>query len=389
MTITRVCYANRDDAARSLDFKPGVDVNAALDRGLRSSTENIEAHLHRKFYPYDATLFWDWPNQGGSGGGQYASPWRLWFDQYDCVVLTALASGGLAIPLNAVFLEPVNRRPDWPATYLELDRSQSVAFGGNAQTPQHSISGTGTWGFTAAADSVATLASNVGQNDTAITVSNGASVGAGDLVILGYGQGTAPYPAAAGYAGALAPVTGERILVTDKTAVAAGLTLSGAGCTSEVNSDNQLSVTGAGTAPQQGETVQVDGEQMLVESVAGGVATVIRAWNATTITTHSTGAAVYAYRSLSVNRAILGTAYQASDPAAYESGAAVYRHRPPGLVRDLCLAEAVNRVLQEGSGYSRTVGGGEAQMPASGLALADLWDEARTAFGRKARHRAI
>jgi hypothetical protein len=58
-------------------------------------------------------------------------------------------------------------------------------------------------------------------------------------------------------------------------------------------------------------------------------------------------------------------------------------------VRDLAIAEAVNQVLQETSGYSRTVGAGEMAMPASGIALADLWDEAETEYGRKAPVRVI
>ena len=66
---------------------------------------------------------------------------------------------------------------------------------------------------------------------------------------------------------------------------------------------------------------------------------------------------------------------------------------PPGdqprLIRDLNLAEALNRVLQETSGYARTIGSGESQAPVSGAGLADLWAEAATVYGRKARIRAI
>ena len=42
-------------------------------------------------------------------------------------------------------------------------------------------------------------------------------------------------------------------------------------------------------------------------------------------------------------------------------------------------------MLQEGSGYARTVGQGETAMPAPGIGLAEKWDEARTTYGRKAR----
>jgi len=45
--------------------------------------------------------------------------------------------------------------------------------------------------------------------------------------------------------------------------------------------------------------------------------------------------------------------------------------------------------LQETSGYARTVGEGGEARPAPGVALADLWDEAVTRYGRKARIRAV
>ena len=122
------------------------------------------------------TRFFDWPpSQGGSGGGQYAEPWRLWLNENDIVVLTSLVSGGVTIPLSAVYLEPVNNpqkgRPFY--TYIELDRSQNWAFGNNAQSPQHSIQITGTWGYGADADPAGLLAANVGTTDTTVTVTDG------------------------------------------------------------------------------------------------------------------------------------------------------------------------------------------------------------------------
>ncbi len=383
MTISRVCYSNRSQAQRSIDFTPGIDVNDALDRAMTSAAEKIDGQLHRVFFPSDDVRYWDWPNQGGSGGGQYAPPWRLWFDENDCVVLTNLVSGGRVITLDQVFLEPVNNPPKGRPfyTYLELDRSTNAAFGGGA-TPQHSIVAAGTWGYGADADPAGSLAAAVASGDTAITVSDGSRCGPGDLIILGYGRGTAPYPAAAGHAGAIAPYRGERILVTDVAAVAAGLTQTGSGVTTDSSDDQALTVTGSGGL-NAGEVIVLDQEDMLVEQIVGGIATVRRAFNGTALAAHS-GAAVYAFRQLSVLRAQLGTT-----AAAYDTGAAVSKHRVPSLVRDLSIAEEANQLLQEGSGYARMVGSGESAHPAPGVALADLWDETRTAHGRKARHRGV
>src|SRR6185312_3478191 len=102
--------------------------------------------------------------------------------------------------------------------------STSAAFGGNAPTPQHSIMATGTWGFSADADQIATLYGAVTGSAATLKLTDGSQAGAGDLLIIGYGRGSAPFPSSLGYAGAVQPYTGERILVTGKTMTATGLT---------------------------------------------------------------------------------------------------------------------------------------------------------------------
>lgn len=382
MTIWRPCYSNRTENQMAVDFKPGLDVNAALDRAAMSAAENIDGQFHRVFYPSDDTRWFDWPNQGGEGGGQYAEPWRLWLDDNDLACMTALVSGGVSIPLTAIYPGPVNNPRKGRPFYsrIELDRAQSYAFGNNAQSPQLSIAITATWGYGADADPAGTLAANVGSSDATLTVSDGSKAGPGDLIALGYGRG--PAPGQLPYAAGIAPFLGERVLVTDVTAVATGLTQAGGGVTTISNADQALSTTGSGSL-NAGEVIVLDQEDMLVEQVVGGVATVRRAWNGTTLAEHS-GATVYAFRQFSVLRAQLGTA-----AASYASGAAVYRHRIPQLVRDLSIAESSGQLLQEGSGYARTVGSGEAAVPAPGVSLADKWAEARARHGRKARIRGV
>ena len=370
---------------RALDFSPGVDVNSQVDRGLVSAAENIEAHMHRVFFPSDDTRYFDWPNWGDRGGGQYANPWNVYLDDDDLTCLTGLVGGGVTITLDKVFLAPWSnprkRKPYF--TKLSLDVSTNASFGGNAQTPQASIAMTGTWGYGADADPAGTLAAAVGQNDTTVTGSDGSVAGPGDLIILGYGRGSAPFPASAPHAGAIAPYVGERVLITDVSAVATGLTQDGGGVTTAEDNDQALSVTGTG-ALNAGEVITLDQEMMLVEQLVNGVATVRRAYAGSTLAAHS-GAPVYAWRQWSVLRAQLGTSYL----GPYAQGAAVYRHRVPQLIRDLSIAETGNQLMQEGSAYARMVGSGENAHPAPGMALADKWDEARTAHGRKARSRGV
>jgi hypothetical protein len=384
--IWRPCLCNRWEAQQSLDFPPGTDVNARVDRALLGQAENIEGQLKRVFYPSDDTRFWDWPQQGGAGpgGGTPSDPWRLVLDDNDLVCLTSLVAGGVTLGLDQLFLypwsNPVKFRPYY--SVIEIDRSTSASFGNQQQTPQNSIAVTATWGYGADADLVCYLAAAVGGSDTLVTVTDGSRAGPGDLLVLGYGRGSTT--ASAPHAGAIAPYAGERVLITDASPVATGLTQSGSGVTTAEDSDQALTWTGTGQL-SKGEVITLDSEDMFVEKILGSVATVRRAFNGTTLAGHS-GAAIWAMRQYSVNRAQLGTT-----AASYSSGAAVCRHRVPQLVRDLSIAEVANQLLQEGSGYARTTGSGENAAPAPGIALVDKWAEARTRHGRggKARQRAV
>jgi hypothetical protein len=380
MAVYEYCYASREDAQRAIDFKDGIttEVQYKTDRAIQSITRNIEGHLHRLFVPWDGTKWWDYPNYS------YASPWELFLDRNDVLCLTDFSSGGIDIPLNTCFLRPANKRPGFPYTKIELDRSSGSTFGGNAQTPQNAIQAIGTWNFTADADPAGSLAAEVTSSTDPITVTNAALMGVGDTLILGYGRGTAPYPDdTLGHAGLIQPYIGERVLVQDRSAADTGLAQSGEGCTTPSTADNQLQWTGSGNPPNQGEVLLLDSEQMLVQMVVNSIATVERAWNGTVLTAHS-GAEIYAYRSLSVQRGFQGTT-----ATSWDEGTAVYRHRVPQLIRDLAIGESVNTILQETAGYSRMVGSGDAARPASGMALADLWAECRTEYGRQARSRAV
>lgn len=380
MTISRVCYCNRTEAQRSIDFKDGLDANSALDRALTSAAENIDGQLHRVFYPSDDTRWFDWPPQGGEGGGQYAEPWRIYLDDNDLTCLTALVSGGVSIPLTAIYPGPANNPRKGRPYYskIELDRAQSWGFGNNAQSPQLSIAITATWGYGADADLAGNLAADVGSGDTTVTVTDGSKAGPGDLIILGYGRGAATgvLPWAAG----IAPYLGERVLVTDQTMISTGVGFSGPATASAA--DNVLAVPD-GTQFHAGEVLLLDAERMLLEEVTGNSLVLRRAWDGTVLAAHTSGT-IYAGRQFSVSRAQLGTT-----AASYSSAAAVYRHRVPPLVRDLAIAESAGQVLQEGSGYARTVGSGESAHPAPGIALVDKWDEVRTRHGRKARSRGV
>lgn len=352
-----ICYCTREQVQRALDIKVTARNNQQIDRAIRSAARDIDGQMNRVFYPADVTYYFDWPNF------QYAYPWRIWFDQCELAAIpTAVTSGGVTIPLSACNFEPANSGP--PYTYMELRRDQSYSFGVGS-TPQRDVAITGTWaGCPAAVDPAGQLAAAVSSTTaTSVTVSDGSLVGVGDLLI----------------------VDSERMLVTDRASNDTGQTLV-SGATTANPGDNALTIPD-GTQVHVDEVIQLDSERMLVYDITGNVATVKRAWDGTVLATHNAGAHVYAFRALTVRRGMLGTT-----AATHTSASACSIHRVPALIKDLSVAEAVNRILQEIAGYARTMpsdsGNGKA-VQARLDALNDLRSRAYTAHGRKNRSRVI
>lgn len=357
MPVTTPSYCTREQVKRALDVKETARSDWQIDRAIQSASRDIESQMNRVFYPTDATKRFDWPNF------QYAYPWRLWLDQWELAAIpTSVTSGGTSIPLSACNFEPVNSGP--PYTSLDLRRDQSYSFGVGS-TPQRDVAITGTWaGCAADTDPAGQLAAAVSSTTaTSVSVSDGSVVGVGDLLI----------------------VDTERMLVSNRVSSDTGQTLL-SGFTTASPSD----VAGAvadGTQLHVNEVIQVDSERMLIVDVTGNVATVKRAWDGTVLATHSTGAHIYAFRTLTVLRGQLGTT-----AATHSSAAAASIHRVPALVKDLAVAEAENRVLQETAGYARTMpssSGNSKSIAASTAALDDLRDRVYTAHGRKARQRTV
>jgi len=191
-------------------------------------------------------------------------------------------------------------------------------------------------------------------------VSNGAAIDVGDVLKAGT----------------------ERMLVTDRAMVSTGQTQQSSGVSTANKADSLLQVTD-GTKFAQQETVQLDAEQMLITSVTGNLLTVIRAWNGTTLATHS-GATVYASRLMTVTRGAFG-----STAATHTSGDAVSIAVVPPLVRQLAEAEAIVAVAQQVGAYAAMQGDGQSKVVKIAAGLPDLRDRCYTAYGRKARQRVV
>ena len=359
--MAEVWYCTREDVMGALDVKLSARMTAQVDRAIGSGARSLEGQLHRSFRPWYGTRYFDWPTRDSR------SSWRLWLYENELISLDTLTAGGVTIASGDYFLEPANTGP--PYSRIEIDRSSSAVLSPGS-TAQRAVAGLGLWGFRNDEILVGQLGSTLDANeaDTASATWSTASVGVGDVL----------------------RIDNERLIVTEKTMVDTGQDVGGGGLTASMG--NATLTVADGTAFAIGIVLGIDSERMLVVDVAGNNLTVKRAWQGTVLAAHTAGTDVYSLTGVELARAQLGTAL-----AAHSTSAGIYRHLVPGLVRELNIAEAINTIQQEGSGYARRSGLGEergsggarSQIEASGRGLEDIRSQAYTSFGRKARNRAV
>jgi hypothetical protein len=352
-----VWYATREDVMRAMDVKLTARQARQIDRALESASRDVEDLCHRRFYPVQATRYFDWPNP------QRAASWRLWLDDNELITLTTLTSGGTIIASTDYFLEPNRSGP--PYNRLEIDLDSNAAYGGG-DTHQRDIAITGLWGYRNTETTVGTLTEALDATETGVDVNAAASA------VLGVGS--------------IIRVDSERMLVTGRQMADTGQNVGGAGLTAQANS---VTLTVAdGTAFAVDEILLVESERLLIVDIAGNQLTVIRAWDGTVLAAHTAGVDIYAARTLTVQRGALGTT-----AATHSTSAPIVRWDPPGLVRDLVIAEVMNRVTNEQAGYLRTrraTGGLSSNDQAlTAQDLPALRARVYNAHGRKARIRSV
>lgn len=362
-TIYRPCYATRTEVMDALDVKLGAYAAPRVDRAIQSGADAVDKLCQRKFYFEDKTVTWDWPNY------QYAYPWRVWFDEAELADVTVnvpvVNSGGVIISNSDIFWgDP--QAPTAPYTYLELNRSTSAYFG-NGPTPQREISITGTYGYGITTSAAGQLAASCASSDATITVSQGNTPGVGDVLI----------------------VDSERMLVTDQSFVDTSITPS-SGCTTAKPNDNILAVP-SGAAFTQGEVILLDYEWMLVQMIMGNNLVVKRAWGGSILNDHSLPA-IWAQRELSVLRGVLGTT-----AASHSDDAPVVINQPPGLIKQLNIAEAILSLTNEPQAYASvsgtvTAGSGvggtgrtRAREPQVGVGIIGLRQQVASIYARESR----
>ncbi len=336
-------YCTREDVMSALDYAETAVNVAQVDRAVENASRSIEGQTHRRFYPQAGTRYFRWPDP------EAGSSWRVWLDRDEAITVTAVTSNG--VPITSYFLEPANAGP--PYKSIEVDRSSTAAFVAGA-TEQRNIAVTGVFGYSADEDPAGATAEALDATETGVDVTDASRIGVGSVL----------------------RVDSERMTVTAKGWLTTGQTAS----LTAASSDVTLTVAD-GTTLHAGETVLLGAERMAVVDVAGNSASVRRAVDGTVLAVHTT-ATVYAPRTLTVVRAACGTT-----AATHLTAAPLFVLAVP--VRAWAVAEAINTVLQETSGYARTVGSGDRAANASGAGLADIREQGTTRWGRMGRIGAI
>lgn len=347
-----VWFCTREDVKNALDSASTARNDWQVDQAVEGASRSVEGLLRRKFRPLLATKYFDWPDL------QRGRSWRLWLNGSELISLTSLTAGGVAIPNPNLFLEPANYGP--PYDSIEVDLSSVSAFTSRS-THQRAIAVTGLFGYANDEEQVGTLSADLSGSVTATASITWTTpqIGAGDVL----------------------RIDSERMIVTERSMVD---TTQNLGADMAATSSSVTLAVSAGTAFAPGQVLLVGSERMLVIDVAGNNLTVKRAWDGSVLAAHTTGADVYSLTGTDVDRAQLGTLL-----TGHTTGAVIYRHRVPGLVRQLTKAEAINTLLQEQGGYSRVQRSEAAQQDGFGDGLPDLRKQARSAYGRRARSAAI
>lgn len=336
-----IWYCTRESVKRALDTGVNARSDAQIDDAIEAASRDIERCCNRVFYPWTGTRYLDWPDP------QNGTSYTLWLEENEVASVSALTSGGTAIAGSAYNLEP-SYGPPYDRIELKLSGSPSFGLG---NTHQRDVALTGVFAGAPVTEAAAgALEAAIADTTTmAVSVTNAAAVGVGSLL----------------------RVDSERLRVFGRAWASSGQTAS----LTASNGDTSVTVSD-GSVFAADETILIGSERLLVTDVAGNTLVVRRAFEGSVLAVHTT-AAIYRQTSLLVERGAVGTT-----AATHLDNAPVYRWESPGPVRNLCRAQAIDTVLQEQGGYSRTVGSGDNARNASGAALGSLWARVEDSYRR-------
>lgn len=339
-----IFYTTRESVKAALDVAETAQADSQVDDAIDAASREIEQRCNRIFYPQVGTRYFDWPSD------QNGTAYRLWLEENEVAEVSALHSGSVLIDPAAYSLEPYNDGP--PYDHIELKLAGSGSFG-QSSSHQRDIAVAGVF-----AGAPVTEKSS-GVLGAAIALTTSTMLTCTEPWLIGVGS--------------LLRVDDERMVVTDRSWADSG---DAAGALSGLDSARSVTVSD-GTGFRHGETILVDAEQMRVDAIAGNTLVVKRAVNGSVLADHAADTTIYRSTLLTVERGVLGTT-----AAAHSLAAPVVRWEAPTLVGSLTRAQAIDTLLQERSGYARTVGSGDNARNASGVALDSLWARVEDAYRR-------
>ena len=349
-------YATREQVRAALDSKEAALNSAQIDRAIETASRSAERICARKFAPVTATRYFPRPDPNRSRS------WVLWLDENELISVTTLTAGGSVVASTDYFLEPVNSGPPYRSVEIDLDSGASFTIG---TTSQRAVAITGLWGYHDEHDPAGALAEALDTSETEVQVTDSSLIGVGQIL----------------------KVDSERMIVNDKlpldTTQNLGIALL------DRKNDNTVAVTD-GTQFHAGEVILVDSERMLIISISANTLTVLRAEGGSVLAAHSLGADIYALRSLSVSRGVLG-----STVATHLTAAPVTKWHSPEGVRDYVIAAAIVQNEQEATAYGQRMGSEMAERDSSGnenlsgRGLVDKRRQLRRDYGRQFRKHAV
>lgn len=347
-------YCAREDVKSSLDIKHTAIANTLVDREIAAASRSVEGTLHRRFYPELRRIKLDYPQY------TYAPAWQVWLDDNEMISVVELSSGSGIIPSNAYNLRRMDGKQEPPYSYLELSTASGYAFSGDP-TFQQAIDLYGWFGHSDQEEIIGTLTAQLdAPEDSPVAVTwNTPRLGVGNLL----------------------RIDDERMIITERSWIAAGQNI-GSNLTAKM-SDIIVAVTD-GTAFAAEETILVDGEKMYVTDVAGNNLLVKRAWDGSPLAVHTSATAIYTLMGVQLTRAQVGTT-----AAIHAADAIVYRWKPPALLKELTVAEALVTLNQAAASYAVDTGSGETKKDTPGRGLPDIRQQAIRELGRKMRLGAV
>lgn len=347
-------YCTREDVKSVLEIKHTARVDALIDKKVAAASRSIEGQLRRpRLAPTLMTVKFDYPNFS------FSPAWTLELDSNEVISLTEVLSGGVDITADCIL-----RRGDDtsipPFNRIEISLSSSAALSAGASF-QQAIHVTGLFGYTNDEESIGVLAGALddAEGATASITWSTADMGVGDLL----------------------RIDDERMIITNRTWVASGQTITEPLTASKANVAVPVS---SGAAFAVDEIIIVDVERMRIVDIVGNTLSVERAWDGTVLAAHADNASVFAYTGVQLARGQLGTAI-----AAHDAAAVIRRWIVPSQAREFAKAEAIVALEQDAAAWARVVGSGATAREASGKGLEDARQQAINTMGRKYRLSAI